>query len=55
MTSEGPRKVESIILEVFMLSELDAHKTKALQSTAEECPIKLNLEESIAIDLNWNL
>lgn len=55
MTSEGPRKVKSILLEIFMPSELDSQKIKVLQSTAEECPVKLNLEDSIDIELNWHL
>ena len=54
MTSEGPRKIKSLILEIFMQSDIDAHKLKILQSTAEECPVKLNLEESVDIQLNWH-
>lgn len=55
MTSEGPRKVKSIFLEIFMPSELDSQKIKVLQSIAEECPVKLNLEVSIDIHMNWHL
>ena len=54
MTSEGPRKIKSLGLEIFMPSELDSQKYKILQRTAEECPVKLNLEESIEIKLNWH-
>ena len=54
MTSEGPRKVKSIFLEIFMPSELDSQKIKVLQSIAEECPVKLNLEDSVNIELNWH-
>ena len=55
MTSVGPRKVKSICLEIFMPSELDSQKIKVLQSIAEECPVKLNLEVSIDIHMNWHL
>ena len=54
MTLEGPRKIKSLILEIFMPSELDSYKYKALQNIAEECPVKLNLEKSLEIELNWN-
>tara|TARA_B100001113_G_scaffold284691_1_gene239930 strand:+ start:265 stop:507 length:243 start_codon:yes stop_codon:yes gene_type:complete len=54
MTSEGPRKIKSLGLEIFMPSELDSQKYKILQRTAEGCPVKLNLEESIDIKLNWH-
>ena len=53
MTSKGPRKVKSIYLEIFMPSQLDSDKLSALIKTAEECPVKLNLEETIDIQLRW--
>ena len=31
MTSEGPRKIKTLILEIFMPSELDSEKYKILQ------------------------
>ena len=54
MTSEGPRKIKTLALEIFMPSDLDSQKYKILQKIAEECPVKLNLESSIDILLNWN-
>jgi len=54
MTSEGPRKIKTLVLEIFMPSELDCKKYKILQSKAEECPVKLNLEHSVDIKLNWH-
>ena len=54
MTSEGPRKIKSLALEIFMPYELDVEKYKVLKSTAEYCPVKLNLEDSVDINLNWH-
>ncbi len=54
MTSDGPRKIKTLELEIFMPSEIDYEKYKILQRTAEKCPVKLNLECSIDIKLNWN-
>tara|TARA_B100000965_G_scaffold388234_1_gene392556 strand:- start:2130 stop:2549 length:420 start_codon:yes stop_codon:yes gene_type:complete len=54
MTTNGPRKIKSLILDIFMPYELDSYKLKILQSTAKECPVKLNLEDSIDIKLNWH-
>ena len=53
MTSEGPRKIKTLVLEIFMPSDLDSQKYKILQNTAEDCPVKLNLECSIDIKLKW--
>jgi len=54
MTSEGPRQIKTLVLEIFMPSELDYQKYKILQRTAEDCPVKLNLEDSVDIKLNWH-
>ena len=53
MTSEGPRQIKTLALEIFMPSELDSEKYKILQRSAEECPVNLNLEGSVDIKLNW--
>ena len=53
MTSEGPRKIKTLALDIFMPSKLDLEKYKILQITAEDCPVKLNLEDSVNIMLNW--
>tara|TARA_Y100001968_G_scaffold240477_1_gene224020 strand:- start:976 stop:1356 length:381 start_codon:yes stop_codon:yes gene_type:complete len=54
MTTEGARRIKSLFVEIFMPSNLDSDKYEVLQSTAEVCPVKLNLEESIDIQLNWH-
>ena len=54
MTLEGPRKIKSLILEIFMPSDLDSKKYKVLKRIAQECPVKINLEECIDISLNWH-
>ncbi|WP_413678471.1 OsmC family protein [Prochlorococcus sp. MIT 0916] len=54
MTSEGPRKIKTLELEIFMPSELDTEKYKILQRIAEDCPVKLSLERSVDIKLNWH-
>ena len=54
MTSKGPRKLKSLSLDIFMPSELDSKRYKILKRTAEDCPVKLNLEESMDIKLSWH-
>ena len=54
MTSKGPRKIKTLALEIFMPSDLDSQKYKIFQKVAEECPVKLNLESSVDILLNWH-
>ncbi len=52
MTSEGPRKIKTLVLEIFMPTELDFEKYKILQRNAEDCPVKLNLQSYVDIKLN---
>tara|TARA_B100000579_G_C22677988_1_gene778868 strand:+ start:182 stop:412 length:231 start_codon:yes stop_codon:yes gene_type:complete len=54
MTSDGPRKVKSIFLENFMPPKLDSYKLKLLQSKVDKCPLKVNLEATVDIKLNWH-
>ena len=54
MQSEGPRQIKTLALEIFMPSALDSEQYKILQRTAEDCPVKLNLEDSVDIKLNWH-
>ena len=37
-----------------MPSDLDSQKYKVLQRIAADCPVKLNLENSVDIKLNWH-
>ena len=34
--------------------ELDSKEYKILKSSAENCPVKLNLEGSLEIKMNWH-
>ena len=54
MSVEGPRKIKSLFLEIFMPYCIEPDKLKILQSTAEDCPVKLNLEDSVEIKFNWH-
>ena len=54
MTKDGPRKIKTLTLEIYMPSVMDSEKYKILQRTAEDCPVKRNLENSIEIKLNWH-
>ena len=54
MTPKGPRKIKTLVLEIYMPPEIDSQKYKILQRTAEDCPVKLNLQCSVDIKLNWH-
>jgi len=37
-----------------MPHELDKNKYKILQSVAEDCPVKINVEGFMEINMNWH-
>ncbi len=54
MTTEGPRKIKTLVLEIYMPSGIDDKKYRTFQKIADDCPVKLNLEGSVEIKLNWH-
>ena len=53
MTSEGPRKIKAIELQIAMPSDLSPKQLKVLQGATEDCPVLRNLEGSMEIIVNW--
>ena len=53
MTSEGPRRIESIALQIAMPADLSAEQLKVLQAATKDCPVLRNLEGSMEIIVNW--
>ena len=43
MTTEWPRKIKTLVVEIFIPFEIDSQKYKILQITVEDCPVNLNL------------
>ena len=55
MTKDGLRKIKTFFtLEIYLRSAMDSEKYKILRKTAEDCPVKRNLENSIEIKSNWH-
>ena len=53
MTSEGPRRIKSIALQIAMPADLSPQQLKVLQSATKDCPVLRNLEGSMEIIVNW--
>ena len=51
ITSLAPRKIKSLVLQIFMLSELESEKLNKLKHIAAIFNVNLNLEEPIEINL----
>ncbi len=54
MTIHGPRKIESLSLNIDLPSDLKADQLKFLQKATKDCPVLRNLRGSIKINVKWN-
>ncbi len=54
MTTLGPRKIESLLLQIEMPVGLKADQLKVLKKATRECPVLRSLNNSIKIKVKWN-
>ncbi len=54
MATQGPRKINSLFLQIEMPSSLSPHQLKVLQQATNDCPVLRNLKDSIKIKVHWN-
>ena len=54
MTQDGPRRVESLTVNLTLPSGLNSEQRLLLQRVAAQCPVKRSLDPQIDINLNWN-
>ena len=54
MTTQGPRKIESLSLQIEMPADIKPDQLKALKKATKDCPVLRNLNDSIQINVKWN-
>ncbi len=54
MTTQGPRKIESLSLQIEMPPYLKADQLKLLKKATKDCPVLRSLNDSIKIKAKWN-
>ena len=54
MTTQGPRKIESLSLQIEMPADINPDQLKALKKATKDCPVLRNLNNSIQIKVKWN-
>lgn len=53
MTTEGPRRIESLQAQISLPTALLQEQKALLKRVANDCPVKRNLDPSISIELIW--
>ncbi len=54
MTTQDPRMIESLLLQIYMPPDLGIDQLKVLQKATKDCPVMRNLNDSLKIKVNWN-
>ena len=54
MTTQGPRKIESLSLQIELPADIKPDQLKALKKATKDCPVLRNLNDSIQINVKWN-
>ena len=54
MTTEGPRRIESLQAQISLPVSLSQEQKAFLKRVANDCTVKRNLDPSITIDLIWS-
>ncbi len=54
MKADGPRKIESLLLQIVMPNDLEPHQLKVLQRATKDCPVLRNLNNTLKINVKWN-
>tara|TARA_B100000965_G_scaffold406052_1_gene442913 strand:+ start:2237 stop:2467 length:231 start_codon:yes stop_codon:yes gene_type:complete len=53
MSKLGPRKIDTLIVNIFIPSILKVHQLNALKKEIKDCPVLRNIKRSTNISLIW--
>ena len=54
MTKNKERKIEQLIIDIYVPEDLPKEKLNFLKIASNECPVTRNLAESLIIQINWH-
>ena len=55
MTKGKERKIEQLIIDIYIPEKLSKEKINFIKNASKECPVTRNLSKSLKIQLNWHL
>ena len=55
MTKHKERKIEQLIIDIYIPEDLANKKLDFLKNASKECPVTRNLSESLFIQINWHI
>ena len=55
MTKNKERKIEKLIIDIYIPEELPKEKHDFIKNASTQCPVTRNLSESLDIIINWHI
>ena len=54
MTKNKERKIEKLIIDIYIPEDLPKEKLYFIQNSSKECPVTRNLSDSLFLQINWH-
>ena len=54
MTKNKERKIEQLIINIYISENLPKEKIDFLKNASNDCPVTRNLSDSLNIQINWH-
>ena len=54
MSKNKERKIEHLIIDIFISEDLPKEKLDFLQNASKDCPVTRNLSDSLNLKINWH-
>ena len=54
MSKDKERKIEHLIIDIFISEDLPKEKLDFIQNASKDCPVTRNLSDSLNLKINWH-
>ena len=55
MTKNKERKIEQLIIDIYIPDDLEKEKLVFIKNASKDCPVTRNLSKSLNIQINWHI
>ena len=54
MTKNKERKIERLIIDIYIPEDLSKEKSEFIKKASKDCPVTRNLSDSLDLQINWH-
>ena len=54
MAKNKDRKIEKLIIDIYIPEDLASEKLDFIQNASKDCPVTRNLSKSLELQINWH-